>query len=55
VGIGLADDAFGWYANPYVEIGAEWGPCFYAGFKVKSNGGDNDAEWSLPIGIIVSF
>jgi len=63
-GLGIAsykdDPVTGFYINPYIEIGNEWGPCFYAGFKLWSDGkknGDDPAttNWSVPIGIIVSF
>jgi hypothetical protein len=54
------DSIVGFHINPYVEIGQEWGPCFFAGIKLWSNGakdGDNDAvtNWAVPLGLIVSF
>jgi len=62
VGIGmfshdaLEDNIFGWHVNPYIEIGNEWGPTFYAGLKVWNNGTkDADVQWALPIAIGVSF
>jgi hypothetical protein len=27
-----------WFVNPYVQIGAEWGPTFYAGLRIFSYG-----------------
>jgi len=64
-GLGLAthkdwDDPFiGWHVNPYVWIGQEWGPSFWAGFKLDGNNnfgvGDGVVNWSIPIAIGVSF
>jgi len=64
-GLGIAspkegDAITGFYVNPYLEVGAEWGPCFYIGFKLWSDGTkDKDdkttTNWAVPIGIIVSF
>jgi hypothetical protein len=52
-----ADEQFAWHFAPYVRIGAEWGPGFYAGFKLNNGGGEKDADinWAIPIGVIVSF
>jgi len=61
IGLGLAmpdegDSVTAWHFNPWLEIGNEWGPAFYAGIKVQSNGGDDaTVQWSVPIGLIVSF
>jgi hypothetical protein len=64
----LADSGFGWHFNPYVQIGNEWGPSFFAGIKLWSTptwGADvagfvtptNKAiiNWSVPIALNVSF
>jgi opacity protein-like surface antigen len=32
--------AFTWHVNPYVQVGAEWGPTFYAGVRVWSDSND---------------
>jgi len=48
------DSTIGWHINPYLEIGAEWFPTFYVGFKAHK-AGDADLGWSLPIGIGVNF
>jgi len=50
----------GWYFNPYLRAGGEWGPSFYAGVKVESpgleqKGADNVINWSVPISLVVSF
>jgi hypothetical protein len=48
----------GFHINPYVWIGQEWGPSFWAGFKldsVKSGKDDAVVNWSVPIAIGVSF
>jgi len=72
LGVGLSiwspkegDAVTGFYVNPYLEVGAEWGPCFYVGFKLWSSkynewgNPDPNAEtltkWAVPIGMIVSF
>jgi len=59
VGIYLtgAEEQFAWHFAPYVRIGAEWGPSFYAGLKLNNGGGEKDADvnWAIPVGIIVSF
>jgi hypothetical protein len=64
VGLGMVSpeegDAFvGWYFNPYLRVGAEWGPTFYFGVKVWSelNNGSTDAiiKFAVPISLMVSF
>ena len=70
IGIGMAmgdgvkaqtgeDSIMGWHFNPYIEVGNEWGPAFYAGIKAWSDGVDTGdgaiTRWEVPIGIIVSF
>jgi hypothetical protein len=65
VGLGMwmpkeGDSIMGWYFNPYLRVGAEWGPTFYAGIKVWSSG-EKDADdkttinWAIPIALMVSF
>jgi hypothetical protein len=56
-----------WHVNPYVQVGAEWGPTFYAGVRVWSDNNHGVKEVSahgkeytpicvdIPIGIQVSF
>ena len=55
------DDAVvGWYINPWLEVGEEWGAKFVVGFKLWSDG-VKDADdkvttnWAVPLSIIVSF
>ena len=61
LGIALAmpyegDAVFDWHLNPYVEVGTEWGPRFFAGFRVWSVGGsDGRVDWAVPVGIRVNF
>jgi hypothetical protein len=38
------DALIGWYFNPYLTVGAEWGPTFLAGIRVWSNG-----NWGDPL------
>jgi hypothetical protein len=57
-GVGLATLA--WQFNPYIRIGAEWGPSFYAGIQiqqdnVKGSGIKDAIKFALPIGITVGF
>jgi len=67
-GLGIAawkdkDAVTGFYLNPWLEVGEEWGPKFLVGFKLWSDGqktgptGDDPAivNWAVPIGILVSF
>jgi hypothetical protein len=55
------DDAVtGFYINPWLEVGEEWGAKFVIGLKIWSDGvkGADDkttTNWALPMGIIVSF
>jgi hypothetical protein len=56
------DPSVGFHVNPYVQIGAEWGPTFYAGIRLWSDEvsqlpDDVDAliKFEIPIGIQVSF
>jgi hypothetical protein len=64
-GIGMAapktgDATVGWYVNPYVRVGAEWGPSFYAGIQVGTDHDDNNVypdkiKFAIPIAIMVGF
>ena len=45
----------GWTFNPYIRIGAEWGPSFYAGVQVEQKVKGGAIEFALPIGITVGF
>jgi hypothetical protein len=54
------DSTTGWYFNPYLRVGEEWGPTFYFGIKVSSTGvedgnGDKVINWAVPIALMVSF
>jgi len=50
------DSIMGWYFNPYLRVGAEWGPTFYAGIQASSQGGkDAVINWAVPISLMVSF
>jgi hypothetical protein len=51
------DDAIvGWYLNPWLEVGEEWGAKFLVGFKLWSKGGkDATTDWAVPLSIMVSF
>jgi len=48
-----------WYFNPYLRVGAEWGPTFYFGIQAWSDGmkyGDNKVtNWAVPVALMVSF
>jgi len=61
VGIGMTqpeegDSTMGWHFNPFLQVGNEWGPAFYAGVKVSSAGGDDAViNWAIPLAIGVSF
>jgi hypothetical protein len=64
VGLGMVspkegDASTGWYFNPYLRVGAEWGPTFYFGVQVWSefNDGSTDAiiNFAVPISLMVSF
>jgi hypothetical protein len=61
LGVLLGDsDNFIWHFAPYVRIGQTWGPGFYAGIRLSngtpySTAKTDDVNWSVPIGIIVSF
>jgi len=49
-----------WQFNPYIRIGGEWGPSFYAGIQiqqdnVKGSGMHDAIKFALPIGITVGF
>jgi len=68
-GIGMVapsdgDTYSGFYVNPYLRVGAEWGPTFYFGFRLESSlsydgkfldGSDSFVNWSVPISLMVSF
>ena len=49
----------GWHVNPFVWVGQEWGPSFWAGLKIygqQAPGADEGVvNWAVPIAIGVSF
>jgi len=54
------ENVTGWYFNPYLRVGAEWGPTFYFGVKAWSDGlkqADDSklTNWEVPISLMVSF
>jgi len=55
------DPLINWHINPFVWIGQEWGPSFWAGFKLYGfgkgfTGTDKAAiQWEVPIALGVSF
>jgi hypothetical protein len=64
----VAESGLSFHVNPYVQIGNEWGPSFFAGFKLWTNPAwvmDNKGvfvkadktiiNWEVPIAIAVSF
>jgi len=64
VGLGMTmpeegDSVMGWYFNPYLQVGEEWGPKFLAGVQVSSDGVDTGdgaiINWAVPIAVQVSF
>jgi len=63
---GKDDTAVGFYVNPYLRVGAEWGPTFYFGIKLESGLAvdgkqfsdptkDSVLNFSVPISLMVSF
>jgi len=73
VGLGVTspeegDAITGFYFNPYLRVGAEWGPTFYFGIQVSSDGykygngggldpvnGETVIKFAVPISLMVSF
>jgi hypothetical protein len=52
------DSVIGFHFNPYVQIGQEWGPSFFAGVKVWTKGKQGDKTpifFAVPIAVSVSF
>jgi hypothetical protein len=54
------DTAVGFFFNPYLRIGEEWGASLYIGFKLETNGvftsdQDTKTKWSVPILLTVGF
>ena len=57
------DSVIGFHLNPYIWVGQEWGPAFWAGFKLWTDGqkgagdkgDDTKIQWAVPIAIGVSF
>jgi hypothetical protein len=52
-----ASSQFAYHFNPYVRIGSEWGPGFYAGITMNNGGGakGEKVNFGIPIGIIATF
>jgi hypothetical protein len=52
-----AEEQFAWHLAPYVRIGSEWGPGFYAGLKFDNGSGvkDSKVNIAIPVGIIAKF
>ena len=54
------DAVIGFFVNPYIQVGSEWGPSFWAGLIIQSDG-VKDAEdktvteIAIPIGVTFSF
>jgi len=59
VDVSGVDPVIGFYVNPYLRVGAEWGPSFYAGFQLWSDGvetaGEKITKWAVPVALMVSF
>ena len=58
--VGIEDAVMGWHFNPYVGIGSEWGPMFFAGINIFSTGAKDGKDntyvnWEIPISLVVSF
>jgi hypothetical protein len=48
----------GIHFNPYVQIGNEWGPSFFGGFKLwtePKQGDKTPVNWAVPIALNVAF
>jgi hypothetical protein len=55
----------GFHINPYIQVGPEWGPSFWLGFKLWATGkkwedqadpdGKNHIRWDVPIALQISF
>lgn len=57
-GVPESASAFNWHLNPYVEIGGDWAPRFFAGFRLWSTNGFDDnghVNWAVPIGLTINF
>jgi hypothetical protein len=60
-----ADAVTAWHINPYVEVGAEWGPKFLAGLQIWSDGAKTVdskgkeapaiVKWAVPLALHVGF
>jgi opacity protein-like surface antigen len=57
ISIGFANcgDVSEFHFNPFLWIGQEWGPSFWAGIKVYSTDNMDTIHWSIPIAIGVGF
>lgn len=49
------DSNMEFHFNPYIQIGSEWGPSFWAGFRLWSTGNMENIHWSVPIAINYAF
>ena len=56
-GIAMTNDAkdMEFHFNPYIQVGSEWGPSFWAGFRLWSTGNMKDMHWAVPIAINYAF
>jgi len=43
------------HVNPYIQIGSEWGPSFWAGVRLWSTGGFDTIHWAIPLAIGFAF
>jgi opacity protein-like surface antigen len=55
VGAANRGDVTNFHFNPFLWIGQEWGPSFWAGIKVWTVDNGDSINWSIPIGIGVGF
>jgi len=49
------DSDMEFHFNPYIQIGSEWGPSFWAGFRLWSSGNMKDMHWAVPVAINFAF
>jgi len=57
LGLGMYNDLkdVDFHLNPYIQVGSEWGPSFWAGIKLMSSGSMKKFGFAIPIAIGWSF
>jgi len=55
IGMDTGSSTTNWFVNPYLRVGAEWGPSFYIGAQFGTTDGGSTITYAIPIALVVNF